>query len=72
VADFDHQQAFRGEKLRRLGENDPHRIEAVVAAGQRNVGLMPVFGRQFLHRHRRDVRRIADDQVVGLFGQVRQ
>ena len=34
--------------------------------------LVPILGRQFLHRHRGNVRRVADDEVVALFREVRE
>ena len=39
-------------------------IQALAAAGERDAGLVAVFGRQLAHRRRAHVRRIADDQVV--------
>ena len=72
VADLDDQRAARIQEPRRLLDDRAHRVEAVVAAGERQRGLVPVLGRQLLHRHRRDVRRIADDEVVALLRQVRE
>ena len=69
-AQFDDQRAARIEEARRLLEDRADRIEPVVAAGERQCRFVPIFGRQFLHRHRGDVGRIADDEVVGLFRQV--
>ena len=70
VADLDHQHALRIEEARGVAQDASHRVEPVLAARERHHRLVPVLGRQLVHRVGRDVRRVADDEVVGLFRQV--
>ena len=50
VADLDHQHALRVEEARGIAQDAAHRVEPVLAAGERDHRLVPVFGRQLVHR----------------------
>jgi hypothetical protein len=67
MSDFHHQPAVAFQVLRRFMHDTPHEIEAVVAPGERNARLAPVFDRQRAHRCFRHVRGIGHDQVVAPF-----
>ena len=72
MSDFDHQKAACGEVIRR-GRNDPtHEVETVASAGERELRLVTVLGRQLAHRSGRDVRRVRENQVVLCASEVSQ
>lgn len=68
VADLDDQYAVVVQPVVRLGDDTPHDVHAVVAARERHLGLMAVFGRQLRHRRRVDIRRVRQDHVVARVG----
>ena len=53
----------------RVGEDPPHEVEAVRAAGVRHEGLGGVFGRKGGHGLSIDIGRVRKDQVVALVSQ---
>src|SRR5438132_3213599 len=72
MADFHDQQSAGAHERRRLAEYRSHGVQPILASRQRQLGLVSVFQRQLLHRQRGDVGWIADDEIVGLLGKVRQ
>ena len=72
VADLDDQRAAGIEEARRLLDQRAHGIEAVVAAGERERGSCRYSAGSASIAIGVDVRRVADDEVVALLGQVRE
>ena len=70
MADLDDQRAAGREEARRLPRIVRTASRPSSPPASASCGLVPVFGRQALHRHRGDVGRIADDRVVALLRQV--
>ena len=73
VADLDDERAAGIEEARRLARGSSRtasRPSSPPASARR--GSCRYSARQVVHRHRRHVRRIADDEVVALLGQVRE
>jgi len=68
-ADLAQQAARRGEAPAHLGQDAPHDVEAVAAAGQRQRRLVAIFRRQLRHGGARDIGRIGEHQIVGPLGQ---
>ena len=72
VADLDHEHAVRIEERRCLLRIVRTASSPSSPPASAKRGLVPVFRRQFGHRDRRHVRRIADDEVIALLGKVRE
>ena len=66
VPDFNHQQPLVVQMRGRLVQDDSHRVQTVLAAGERQARLMAVFARQLAHDAGADIGRIGDDQVIAL------
>ena len=64
VADLDGDDAARIQMLARLVQDAPHHVESIAPGGECQGRFVSVFGGQGLHRRRRDIGRVADDQVV--------
>lgn len=69
VTDLHEQDSPRPEKVACSEEDPAHEMQAVIPAGQREPGLMPVFGWQSSHGSGVDIRRIGNDEVVAFVRQ---
>jgi len=69
MADFDHQPSVGRQLPCRLVQDYAHRVKTVRAAGECELRLTAVFGRQRAHGGGADIGRIGDDQVVTLAAQ---
>jgi peptide chain release factor 3 len=63
-ADLAEHGAALVEMVRRPGEDAPDDVEPVLAAGQRQFRLVPVFRRQHRHLGGVDIGRVGENQVV--------
>ena len=69
VADLADEYSIIRQKTRRVGEHDVHNRQAVRASRKAELRLVAKLGRQGLHIHAIDIRRIRDDQLVARVGQ---
>jgi hypothetical protein len=65
VTDLDDKKAARAQISTCFPQNDPHRIQAGISGGKRNLRLVPVLWRQRSHLARADVGRVRHDDIVG-------
>ena len=65
IADLADEYSIAGQKSRCIMQDQFHRIQTVIARRQSELGLVPKLLWQNIHILAIDVRRIADDQVVG-------
>jgi len=72
LADLHDQHAVLGQVVGRLGKDAHREIQAVLAGGEAQFGLVRILGRQLGELLARHVRRVADDQVVALAGDARE